>query len=265
MLWPLVRKTLRDHWKLTTWWAAGLLAMGAAELWAYTFMAQAGPSAQAFVDSFPESMRKMFRMEDYFSGPGFLGTELYSFMVELVFIAIGASFGAAATAGEEDRGTADVLLGLPVTRTQVLVSKLVALITAEFAVGTLFVGFLWLAMPLADMDASLANIAVTTLACVLLGLFCGGCAYALGAFTGKRGLALGASIGVAIVSFLVYSLAPMIDALDKVVNFVPWQWTMGGDPLNNGANATHLGLLLGTTVALFATAVICFRRRDIAN
>jgi ABC-2 type transport system permease protein len=185
--------------------------------------------------------------------------------VELVFIAIGASFGAAATAGEEDRGTADVLLGLPVTRTQVLVSKLVALITAEFAVGTLFVGFLWLAMPLADMDASLANIAVTTLACVLLGLFCGGCAYALGAFTGKRGLALGASIGVAIVSFLVYSLAPMIDALDKVVNFVPWQWTMGGDPLNNGANATHLGLLLGTTVALFATAVICFRRRDIAN
>ena len=265
MLWPLVRKTLRDHWKITAAWTLGLILMGAAELWAYTFMSTAGPGAQQFIDAFPESMRKMFRMEEYFSGPGFLGTELYSFMVELAFIAIGASFGAAATAGEEDRGTADVLFGLPIPRTRILLSKMLALVVAEVGVGAAFVAFLWATMPLANMQASITNVAITTMNCALLGMFCAGCAYALGAFTGKRGLALGAAIAVAIVSFVVYSLAPMVDALDTVVNFVPWQWTMGSDPLRTGADPAHLLLLSGTTAALFAIAVFGFRRRDIAN
>lgn len=265
MLWPLVRKTLRDHWRLSAAWALGLLAIGGVEMWAYTFMATAGPGAQQFVEAFPESMRKMFRMEEYFSGAGFLNTELYSFMVQLAFIAIGASFGAAATAGEEDRGTADILLGLPVTRSQILVSKMFALLVVEVAVGAAFVAFLWAAMPLADMEASIANIASTTLACVLLGLFCGGCAYALGALSGRRGLALGVAIAIAIVSFLVYSLAPMIDIFDTIVNFVPWEWTMGGDPLNHGVSAAHFALLGLGTLAWTALALVAFQRRDIAN
>lgn len=265
MRWPLVRKTLRDHWKATLAWGAGLILMGAAELWAYTFMSKAGPGAQQFIDSFPESMRKMFRMDEYFSGPGFLGTELYSFMAELTFIAIGASFGAAATAGEEDRGTADLLFALPLTRANILLSKMLALALAEIAVAAAFVSFLWLAMPLAAMEASIINVAIATMNCVLLGMCCAGVAYVVGAYSGNRGAALGSSIALAIVSFLVYSLAPMVDALDTVVNVVPWQWTMGGDPLSHGVTPAHLALLCAATASLFALAVVALRRRDLAS
>ena len=265
MLWPLVRKTIRDHWKLTIAWLAGLVLMATAELWAYTFMAKAGPGAQQFIESFPESMRKMFRMEEYFSGPGFLGTELFSFMVQLSFIAIASSFGAAATAGEEDRGTADVLFSLPVRRAQVLASKLIAMLIALTTTGIVFIAFLWLTMPLADMQAAIANVAAATFNCAMLGLVCGSCALLVGALTGKRGLALGVAIGVAIASFLIYSLAPMIDALDTVVNIVPWQWAMGADPLNHGLHAPHVALLLGSATLLIAAAAAVFGKRDLAS
>ena len=265
MLSVLIRKTLHDHRRLALWWGVGLLGMGAIELWAYTFMAKAGPGAQAFVESFPESMRKMFRMDDYFSGPGFLGTELYSFMVQLVFIAIGATLGAAATAAEEERRTADILLALPLRRREILVSKMVALLILQTIVAAMFVVFLWLAMPLADMVAPIGNVIAATSMCALLGLVCAGIAYLVGALTGHRGLALGVAMTVAIVSFLVYSLSPMIDVLDKIVNFVPWQWAMGNGPLTAGFDLVHTALLVCTSIALAIGAIAVYERRDIAN
>ncbi len=265
MLSVLIRKTLHDHRRLALWWGVGLLGMGGIELWAYTFMAKAGPGAQEFVNSFPESMRKVFRMEDYFSGTGFLGTELYSFMVQFVFIAIGATLGAAATAAEEERRTADILLAMPLRRREILVSKMTALLVLQTIVAAAFVVFLWLAMPLADMAAPIGNIAAATAMCALLGLLCAGIAYLVGAMSGHRGLALGIAMTVAIVSFLVYSLAPMIDVLDTVVNFVPWQWAMGNAPLTHGVDLPHLALLLGTTIALGLGAIVVYERRDIAN
>ena len=265
MLSVLIRKTLHDHRRLALWWGMGLLAIGGVELWAYTFMAKAGPGAQEFVNSFPEPMRKMFRMEDYFSGPGFLGTELYSFMVQFVFIAIGATLGAAATAAEEERRTADILLALPVRRRQVLLSKMAALVIIQAIVATAFVAFLWVAMPFADMTAPIGNVIAATMMCALLGLLCAGIAYLLGALTGHRSIALAVAMAVAIASFLVYSLAPMVDVLDTVVNVVPWQWAMGNGPLTNGFDLPHLGLLVGTTIAFGAAAIVLYERRDIAN
>ncbi len=261
----LIRKTLRDHRRLAIWWGVGLLAMGGVELWAYTFMAKAGPGAQEFVNSFPESMRAMFRMDDYFSGPGFLATELFSFMVQLVFIAVGATMAASATAGEEERRTADLLLALPVRRHRVLLAKLTALVLVEAVIAVVFLVFLWATMPLADMAAAIGDVAAATLQCALLGLVCAGVAALVGAWTGHRGLALGVAMSVAIVSFIVYSLAPMVDALDTAVNLVPWQWAMGNGPLTHGLSAPHLALLLGTTGLLVAAAIACFERRDIAS
>jgi len=265
MLIPLVRKTLRDHSKPTLWWTFGLLAMFAVELWAYPYITDSTTEMRKIVEAYPEAMRKMFRMDDYFSGAGFLGTEMYSFMVQLVFIALGGAYGAAASAGEEDRGTADVLLGLPVTRRQVLMSKMLALPIAFAAVTAAVIALLAVGTPLAGLDASLWNIMIATIAAALLGLFSAGFAYLLGALTGRRGLALGASIGVSMISFIVFSLAPMVSAFDRVIDFVPWQWAFGNSPLNNGADLPHLALLLACSLALMAAALWAFDRRDISN
>lgn len=259
----LVQKTLRDHAKPTAWWTAALLLMFVTELWAYPYVLDATTEMRNMVEAYPEALRKMFRMDDYYSGTGFLGTEMFSFMVQLVFIAIGASFGANATAGEEERGTADVLMALPITRRALLAGKMAALPIAFAGIAAAILIVLGVGMPMVDMEASLGNLAIATIASAMLGLFGAGCAYALGAVTGRRGVALGASIGVSLVSWIIYSLAPLVSAFDKVVDFTPWQWAFGNDPLNNGADLPHLALLAAVTVALYGTALWAFERRDI--
>lgn len=259
----MLRKTLRDHSRLVGWWGFGLFAMFALELVAYKSFINSFSGMQAMIDAMPEAFKTMFRMEDYGTPSGFLGTELYSFITQMVFIAVGAAFGAAATAGEEDRGTADTLLSLPVTRHSILLAKMLALLVATAALCLGIVLFMAVAMPLASMEASLWNIGVASACAGLLGLVAAGFAYLFGAWSGRRGLALGAATAVSIASFLVYSLAPLVTMFDKVIPYVPWQWAFGNNPLKNGADWPHMGLLGLLTLALFAAAIWRFERRDI--
>jgi ABC-2 type transport system permease protein len=259
----MLRKTLRDHGRLVGWWGFGLFAMFAMELVAYKSFLNSFSGMKSMIDAIPEAFKTMFRMEDYGTPSGFLGTEMYSFIVQLVFIAIGASFGAAATAGEEDRGTADTLFALPVTRHTILLAKMLALLVATAALCAAVVVFMAIAMPLADMQASLWNIGVATVGAGMLGLVAAGVAYLLGAWSGKRGLAIGGATAISIASFLIYSLAPLVTIFDRLIDFVPWQWAFGGNPLRNGADWPHLALLALVTAVLFSAALLVFERRDI--
>ncbi len=64
---------------------------------------------------------------DYTSPAGYLGIELFSLMVPLLLIIAAVATGAAAIAGEEERGTLDLLLSLPLTRRRVTAEKLGAM------------------------------------------------------------------------------------------------------------------------------------------
>ena len=50
---------------------------------------------------------------DYVSGAGYLGSELFAFMVPLLLLIAAIGAGARAIAGEEERGTLDLLLANP--------------------------------------------------------------------------------------------------------------------------------------------------------
>ena len=76
--------------------------MNSIELSVYPTMSKSGDSMKSFLDSFPEGFKKMFRMEDYFSGPGFLNTELFSLIIPMVMIGVGLAWGAGATADDEN-------------------------------------------------------------------------------------------------------------------------------------------------------------------
>ena len=62
---------------------------------------------------------------------------------------------------------------------------------------------------------------------ILLGFLMETIAAALGALTGKRNVALGISMSIAIALFVLYSLAPLVDFFDTINPVNPFQWTIG--------------------------------------
>ena len=258
-------KTFVEHWKSTLAWVLTALALIAIQLSVYPGIVKSGEGIEALLDAFPEAYKEMFRMEDYTSGAGYLGTELFSLVIPFIFIALGAAWGAGYTASEEERGTADILFSLPISRSTVLASKTIAALATMVLLGTVMVSALAIGARVVDLDVSTEGLVAATLASALIGLLFSGLSLIVGVMTGKKGAALGATTGVAVILFLLYSLDPLVDSLDWVTPINPFDWMLDGRPLSNGVQFIGCAKLAATALTLHALAYWRFSRRDIRS
>ena len=265
MLATLILKTWRDHWRAILGWSLGLAALAGVELAVYPTIRNASVGMSKLMDSFPPALKTMFRITDYTSGPGFLSTELFSIMVPLVFICVGASWGSSATTTEEERGTGDLLLTLPISRTDVVMGKLIAIVTALAGLGVLLWVVLVLGSRAVNLHVGTLDLAWACAAVVLLGWVYAGIGLLIGALSGRHAIALGSSIALALAAFLLYSLGPLVHALQPWLKATPFHWALGNDPLRNGVPLQYAGLLVLVSVGLFAAAALAFQRRDIGT
>lgn len=96
-----------------------------------------------------------------------------------------------------------------------------------------------------------------------LGLFFGALALAVGAATGRKAMASGIAVGVALATYLLDALASLVGWLEPFQVISPFHWYAPANPLTAGLSGGGLALLLGGFASLAAFAVVAFDRRDI--
>ncbi len=265
MLLPLLLKTWRDHLKGIIGWAVGTSTLVIVMLWVYPSIASSNAGMDQISAAFPPEFQEMFRMNDYTSPAGYLSAELFSFMIPLIFVAMGVSWGASVITDEEEHGTADILYSLPIPRWRILLVKWTAVMVAVLAIGIIFWATLLVGAPVAGMSLGLSPLTAASLGTALLGCIFGSLAFLLGAITGRKALTLGLTIVLALAAFLVYMLAPLVDVFARIENLSPFQWAYGNQPLWNGFDPMRSALLAMVTFGLLAVAQAVFRRRDIGS
>jgi ABC-2 type transport system permease protein len=186
-------------------------------------------------------------------------------LVPLVLIAVAVGAAAAATAGEEERGTAELLLSLPVSRTRVLVAKTLVMLTSVAVVALAGWVALVVGTPLVDLDVAAVDLGAAFVMTGLLGLLFGALALFVGALTGSRAASLGAGIGLAIAAFLLDVLAPLADWLEGWQAASPFAWALQNEPLSTGVDGPGAALLLGVSLLLVVLAWVVFRHRDVST
>lgn len=258
-------RTVAERWRSLLVWSLGLVGITAIELAVYPSIQSTSQGWRAMLDQWPDALKEAFRLDAYASGTGFLNTELFSMMFPIVLIAVAVGVAASATAGEEERGTADLLLSLPIRRGQVLAAKVLALVVCVVVVGLAGVVTIVVGAPMVDLDVGTSEVVAAGAMTVLLGLLFGSFALLVGALTGRRAAALGAGIGLAIAAFLLQVLAPMADWLEPWQKASPFYWATSSDPLVNGLDVGAAGLLVAGCVVLLAASAAVFHRRDVVG
>ena len=195
---------------------------------------------------------------------GFLHIELFSMILPALMVVLAAGMASGFTAGEESRGTIDVLLSYPVSRRRLILEKTAALVLACIACGVT----VWV-FALAGAAASASELPADKLAAalfmlVLLGLAFGAVALAISAATGNRGAAIGVAVGLMVVMYLVDALAAIVDGLNTIRPLSLFRYYMGNDPLRNGVNLGDAAVLTAFAAVLLVAALVAFDRRDLA-
>ncbi len=223
------------------------------------------PALNRLVEDYPEALKAFIAFGgsiDYVSGAGYLGIELFSFMVPLLFV-IAAVANGAALAGEEERGTLDLLLSQPVSRREVAAAKL-ASAAAEMAVLTLVLWLaLWAGVAVFDMGVSAANLLAASVTAGALGLTFGAVAFLLGAATGRRALAIGITAALAVAAYLVNALAALVSGLGPLQKASPFYHYAVGDPLRQGIAPAHAAILIAIAAISAVAGIALFERRDL--
>ena len=256
-------KTIRDLRWPTFWVALGMGGMTA-------YFAILFPTYSKILDM-QSLLAKMGPVAKLFGAAGdvntltgFLHIELFSMILPALLVVLMAGMGSGFTAGEESKGTIDVLLSYPISRRSLVLEKSLALLIAcVVAVAvTWFLGLVGAAISSSPLAAD--KLAAACLMLVLLSLAFGSIALAISAATGNRGAAIGVAVGLLVVSYLIDGLANIIDGLNAIRWISPFKYYMGNDPLRNGVNLADAAVLAGIAAVFLIVSLIAFERRDLA-
>jgi len=247
MLGSVLLKTLRDRRRGFAWWTLGLAGLVALMVAVYPTVRD-NPEMNRLVDEYPEALKAFIAFGgaiDYTSGAGYLGSELFSFMV---------------------RGTLDLLLSTPVTRRKVAVEKIGAMVLELAGLGAVLWAALWIGAMVVGMDdVSAAHLAAATAGAGLLALVFGAIAFLVGAATGHRALAIGLATAGAVAAYLVHGLAALVEVLEVPQKLSPFYHYAIGDPLRQGLALDHTVVLVAVALAVALAGVLAFERRDLAS
>jgi ABC-2 type transport system permease protein len=214
-------------------------------------------------DHFPEALLALFGGSDMSTPEGWYQVETFGMMAPIAVMVVTVIMGARALAGEEQHRTMGLLLANPVSRSSVLLQKAFAMALYAFAVGFAIFGGVAVGSLLGGLGMNIGNIAATSLLVTLVGLIFGALALTLSAATGRVPIATYGAVGVALVMFLINAFLPLNDNLTSYAKWSPFYYYMSSDPLTNGMHWGHGALLTGLVVALIASAVVLFQRRDL--
>ncbi len=264
MLRNVLLKTLRDLRWPTFWTGLGLGVLGFYFMWIIKTFENTFDWT-GLMEEFPPAMKALVggQLIDFSSPTGFLNMELFPLILPLVLSGFATALASGATAGEEARGTLDVLLAEPVDRARVLVEKTIAIIAGTVAVGVALFAGIWLGALAVGSRPDLGLVAAGVLSAILLALAFGGIALAIACATGNRATAIGVTGALLVVTYFVNALAPLVDMLDRIRWASPFYYYIGNDPLRNGLDIGHAAVLGCVAVAVFVAALLLFERRDL--
>lgn len=264
MLRSIVMKVLHDQWRAVAVWTvlAGLLSAFYLSLYPSIGAVE---EMQRLMAAMPAELRALFAVEgaNLATPAGYLNMELFMFVLPLIVMALTLTSGGGATAGEEERGTLELLLANPVPRWRVVVEKALggAILSAVLCAG---VGVALAGTALAiDVELDLAHVAAGLVGVWLLGGVMGALALLVGALTGRRSLAIGIGLVVVVAAFFVNAMAPLSDVLRPWQAYSPYYHYLGYDPLSRGLDLGHAGVLAAMALLLTVLAAISFERRDL--
>jgi ABC-2 type transport system permease protein len=264
LLRSLFLKTLRDLRGQIWGWGlgAGSLALMVAALYP-AFKDQMGMYVE-LLKGYPAALSAFFGdFTNIATWSGWLNIEFFSWVPPILAV-FAVVVGTGLIAGEEDRGTLDLLLSQPIRRWRVLVEKFAGFVAATVLICALIALCLWLSSMVVGETQSLGRLLLATVDIIPITLCSGGLALMASVLFRQRRMATTLAVVVVIGSWFLESLGKVVNVLKPYRPLALFHYYNGGSVLSRGENWGNAGVLVGLTMVFVLVALLAFQRRDLA-
>jgi ABC-2 type transport system permease protein len=258
----LLARGLQAQRRSTLVWASSIVLLAVSVVAVWPSLERSGSLGGLTAGMSPQLVAA-FGLEQFNTANGYLRGNLYAVMLPLLLGSMAITAATALTSGDEEAGRFELLLALPLRRTQVylmrLVTVVVSLAVTSAAVAVTVVG----SVAVLDMDVALDGVVAVAVATWLLAVLHAALAYAAAAAGCRPPVTLGVAAGVLVVGYMLQAIAPLSESLKPLSALSPWDWALGDDPLKNGFAGGGLLLLVAVSGVLVAAGTLLIDRRDI--
>ncbi len=251
----------RWKWQIVGWGSV-LFVVALYLMWIYKPMLDQQAQLKNLLDAYGKEMLSFFGgAVDIFSAAGYLSFGFFSYIPVAVGI-LALLLGAGLVAADEEKGTLDLILAHPITRTALFWGRWLALVAALSAVLLLtWLGFV-LGLPLSGLDTTIGQLLLPHISLLAILLLFAALALFLSLALPSRALAASVTGALLVASYIVSSLASVNDKLAPINNLSPLKYYQGG----RAVDGLDWGSWLGTLAAALIFTVLAwllFLRRDI--
>ncbi len=253
-------KSLSDYRVAILAWGLGLALFGAIDF------AESTPTTLAVFGSLAQLFRFLGDPYQIQTPEGFITYRIMELFVPLAISFWPILAGARLVRGEEERGSMDVLLATPRSRTRLLLSKLSALLIALLLIGLLFALGLTAGQARLERHTDVVRALLAGLNLSLLAFFFGCLALLLSQFTTSRAVSAGWVSGLLLLSVLLDSTGRLLNG-SWVQYLSPFYYYNLNRPLIPSFPDQPLAAVLLASLAVLCAGVslILFIRRDIGG
>ena len=258
----LIRHELKRAWKSTTIWTCAIGAFIVICLFMYPEMKSQTDSISSLFSSMG-AFSSAFGLDilDYGSLKGFYGIECGN-ILGLGGALFAALAGIAALAGEEKEGTAEFLLTHPLSRTEIVTKKLIAIMIQITALNVLVYLLAVGSMAAVGEAVPWKEVTLLHLAFFLLQAEIACICFGISACLWRGGIGIG--LGLAIALYFINILANLTKGADVLKYLTPFGYADGSDIITHGAiNGTRLLIGMGLAACGLVLAYIRYNRKDI--
>lgn len=198
---------------------------------------------------------------------GFISAEMFIFLP--VLLAVYAIINGTGTlAGEEDNGTLEPQMALPIPRWQLLTSKFLALAVVLLVILlvvsiSLVVAFNSLSAEVNVGDLEAADLVVTTLSVWPLVLLFSTLSLFLGAIVPTRRIAASLATVILVISYFGNNFANFVEPLENLQPLFAFYYFDGNAIMAEGLMVQDSLILLGASLVFLLLALVGFERRNV--
>lgn len=198
---------------------------------------------------------------------GFVSTEVFIFFPLLLAIYAIVN-GTGTLAGEEDNGTLEPLLALPLKRWQIVLTKMIALTIAFLLIMaivslSLVLGYSALPDTVDTGGVTAGDLVLASYGSLPLVLFFATLSLFMGAYLPSRRTAATVATIILIISYLGNNLAELVEVLQNIDFLFAFNYYNGGRILETGVDAGDTLILLAASAVFLALAIASFERRNV--
>ncbi len=257
-------KAIRDWLMWTIVAIVALLLIGAFYV---AVMSTAGDAYVTMLEDFPEPLANIYGQQDG-TNAGMAMAGMYSLMGPIVLLAYAIGLGASSAVGEEEARTLPILLSSPLRRRSILVAKAVVAAIGVVVIGVVVVtAGMWLGLEVsaAIFGADFSQHDQISSAIQLVGMvfLFGAVSLGISAWRGSSALGIGAAAGIALLSYFVTTMVPVVEEIADLARLTPWWLYTGAEALYEGLNPVLLTIAFVIAAALFGVGAYTLDRRDL--